>query len=130
HVGPPGRVLRLYVIPPRPSEAPSPPADPDWGRWLDPQTLGFDLSGLQPARSEWAPPCACDRQAAWTGTLPEHPDRPVRVEAGASRGRAVDFAGRPVRRGGGQGERAPRQAAPRAISGLCAGGCVATAPTR
>src|SRR5262249_57649839 len=108
HVGPPGRVLRLYVIPPRPSEAPSPPADPDWGRWLDPQTLGFDLSGLQPARSEWAPPCACDRQAAWTGTLPDQPDRPVRVEAAAYRGRPVYFEVMPARRGARAAGRPPR----------------------
>src|SRR5262249_57137938 len=107
HVGPPGRVLRLYVIPPRPSEAPSPPADPDWGRWLDPQTLGFDLSGLQPARSEWAPPCACDRQAAWTGTLPEHPDRPVRVEAAAYRGRPVYFEVMPAPRAAARARRRP-----------------------
>src|SRR5207244_2164305 len=55
-------------------------------------TLGFDLSkDLQPARPEWAPPCACDRQAAWTGSLPSRPDLEVRVEAAAYRGRPVYF---------------------------------------
>jgi hypothetical protein len=105
HLDPNGRLLRLYAIPPRHSEAPSTAADLDWGRWLDPQTLGFDLSGLQPARSEWAPPCACDRQAAWTGTLPDHPDRLVRVEAAAYRGRPVYFEVMPARR---EAERADR----------------------
>jgi hypothetical protein len=55
-------------------------------------TIGFNLvKDLKPARPEWAPPCACDRQAAWTGALPACPDLPVRVEAAAYRGRPVYF---------------------------------------
>lgn len=41
--------------------------------------------------AEWAPPCACDRQAAWTGSLPGRPDLELRVEAAAYRGRPVYF---------------------------------------
>src|SRR5262249_41560046 len=66
-------------------------ADLDWGRWFDPQTIGFDLNALRPTRPEFAPPCAADRQAAWTGALPDRPDRPVRVEVAAYRGRPVYF---------------------------------------
>src|SRR5262249_57957156 len=44
----------------------------------------------------WTPPCACDRQAAWSGTLPDCPDVPVRVEAAAYRGRPVYFQVLPV----------------------------------
>jgi serine/threonine-protein kinase len=92
HLDPNGRLLRLYVIPPRQSEAPPTPASPDWSRWFDPQTLGFDLvKDLTEVPPQWAPPCACDRQAAWTGALPDCPDAPVRVEAGAYRGRPVYF---------------------------------------
>ena len=81
---PNGRLLRLYAIPPRQAQAPPTPADPDWVRWFDPQTLGFALTELQLARPEWAPPCACDRQAAWTGAAA----RPPRL-AGAGRGRGL-----------------------------------------
>jgi serine/threonine-protein kinase len=98
HLDPIGRLLRMYAIPPSRSEAPFTPANPDWDRWFDPETLGFNLSVLQPAGPERAPPCACDRQAAWTGTLPDRRDRPVRVEAAAYRGRPVYFEIMPARR--------------------------------
>lgn len=89
HLDPSGRLVQMYAIPPRRSDAPPSPADLDWGRWFDPQTIGFDLNDLRLARPEWTPPCATDRQAAWTGTLPDRPDRPVRVEVAAYRGRPV-----------------------------------------
>ena len=98
HLDPNGRLLRLYAIPPRRSESPPTPDDPGWFRWFDPQMLGFDLEELQPARPEWTPPCACDRQAAWTGVLPDRPGVPVRVEAAAYRGRPVYFEVMPARR--------------------------------
>jgi serine/threonine-protein kinase len=92
HLSPNGRLLGLYAIPPRRSEEPPTPSDPDWGRWFGPQTLGFDLhNDLKPADPQWAPPCACDRQAAWVGALPDRPDWPLRVEAAAYRGRPVYF---------------------------------------
>jgi hypothetical protein len=104
---PNGRLLRLYAIPPRQSQAPPTPAEPDWVRWFDPQTLGFALTDLEPARPEWAPPCACDRQAAWTGALPDRPNRPVRVEAAAYRGHPVYFEIMPARREADQADRRP-----------------------
>src|SRR5262249_59320996 len=128
HLDPNGRLLRLSAIPPRHSQAPSTPADPDWGRWLDPQTLGFDLSGLQPARSEWAPPCACDRQAAWTGTLPDHPGRPVRVEAAAYRGRPVYFEVMPARRESERADRLPEGSLQGFILAFVAGAIVLAVP--
>src|SRR5262249_29881914 len=57
HLAPNGQLLRLYVIPPRHANAPPTAADVDWGRWFDPQALGFDLDqDLQPTAPEWAPP--------------------------------------------------------------------------
>jgi hypothetical protein len=92
HLGPNGQLLRLYAVPPRQSNAPPTSVNLDWSRWFDPQTIGFDLDkDLQPATPEWAPPCACDRQAARTGALADCPDFPVRVEAAAYRGRPVYF---------------------------------------
>jgi hypothetical protein len=100
HLAPNGRLLRLYAIPPRQASAPPTAVDVDWGLWFDPQTIGFDLNkDLQPTAPEWAPPCACDRQAAWTGALADCPNLPVRVEAAAYRGQPVYFEVMPARRG-------------------------------
>ncbi len=88
---PRGRLLRLYAIPPRKSDEPETPARPEWGRWFDKEAIGFALEDLEKADPQWAPPCACDRQAAWVGALPDRPDFPLRVEAAAYRGRPVYF---------------------------------------
>ena len=88
---PQGRLLRMYAIPPQLSTDPATPAGVDWGRWFDAPTIGFELKELKEVSPEWTPPCACDRQAAWVGALPERPDEPVRVEAAAFRGRPVYF---------------------------------------
>jgi serine/threonine-protein kinase len=99
HLAPNGRLLRLYAIPPRQASAPPTAVDVDWGHWFDPQTIGFDLNkDLHPTAPEWAPPCACDRQAAWTGALVDYPNLPVRVEAAAYRGQPVYFEVMPARR--------------------------------
>jgi serine/threonine-protein kinase len=98
HLAPNGWLLRLYAVPAPWSEAPPTPAEVDWGRWFDPATIGFDLGkDLTPIPPQWTPPCACDGQAAWSGTLPDCPDVPVRVEAAAYRGRPVYFQVLPVR---------------------------------
>jgi hypothetical protein len=103
HLDPNGRLLRLYAIPPPQSEAPPTGASPDWGRWFDPQTLGFDLErDLTEAAPRWTPPCPCDQQAAWTGALPDCPDVLVRVEAAAYRGRPVYFEVMPAWRKAGR----------------------------
>ncbi len=107
HLDPSGLLIRLYAIPPERSDAPPSPADLNWGRWFDPQTIGFDLNDLRPARPEWAPPCATDLQAAWTGTLPDRPDRPVRVEVAAYRGRPVYFEVMPANREADRPDRLP-----------------------
>jgi serine/threonine-protein kinase len=107
HLDPPGRLLRLYAVPPRRIDVPPTPADLDWGRWFDRETIGFDLSGLTPVSPIETPPCACDRQAAWAGTLPESPDVAVRVEAAAYRGRPVYFEVLPAGREGEPAESLP-----------------------
>jgi serine/threonine-protein kinase len=100
HLDPSGRLLRMYAVPPRQSNAPDTPPQPEWDRWFDKETIGFDLASLKVSRPEWTPPCACDRQAAWVGTLTDRPDFRVTVAAAAYRGRPVYFeimpAARPV----------------------------------
>jgi hypothetical protein len=91
HLDPRGRLLRLYAVPVQQSTDPPTPDNIDWSRWFDPATIGFDLRNLKEVQPEWTPPCACDRQAAWVGALPDRPDQPIRVEAAAFRGRPVYF---------------------------------------
>jgi hypothetical protein len=92
HLAPNGRLLRLYAIPPRQANAPPTAVDVDWGRWFDPLTINSELTkASQPTVPEWAPPCACDRQSAWTGALADCPNLPVRVEAAVYRGRPWPF---------------------------------------
>jgi serine/threonine-protein kinase len=92
HLSPTGQLLRFYAIPPRQSDAAPTHAEPEWGRWFDSTSIGFDITKeLRPVSPEWSPPCACDRQAAWAGALPDRPDVSVRVEAAAYRGRPVYF---------------------------------------
>ncbi len=122
HLDPNGRLLRLYAIPPRQSETPPTPANLDWGRWFDPQTLGFDLvKDLTEVPPQWTPPCACDRQAAWTGTLPDCPDVPVRVEAAAYRGRPVYFEVMPDWRQAERADRSPESVLTIVVFALLAG---------
>ena len=39
----------------------------------------------------WTPPVYSDARAAWTGSLAERPDIPMRIEAAAYRGKPVYF---------------------------------------
>jgi serine/threonine-protein kinase len=112
HLAPNGWLLRLYAVPPPWSEAPPTPAAVDWSRWFDPTTIGFDLGkDLTEVPPQWTPPCACDRQAAWSGTLPDCPEVPVRVEAAAYRGRPVYFQVMPAGRDPARSYRPPPSAA-------------------
>src|SRR5439155_12505222 len=55
------------------------------------EAAGLDLDQFQAAVPEWNSLAAADARAAWTGTYPGRPDLPLRVEAGAYRGRPVFF---------------------------------------
>ncbi len=82
-----GRLLRLRIVPPLAdrSAEPSPPAD--WSGLLE-------LAGLAPERVRSVAPTRqaslhVDERAAWTGTLADACDLPVRIEAGALRGAPI-----------------------------------------
>lgn len=56
----------------------------------------FGAAGLDPAAFSdgapgWTPPVPCDRVTAWTGSFPDHPDLPLRIEAASLQGRPVHF---------------------------------------
>jgi serine/threonine-protein kinase len=83
-----GRLLSLYVIPPEHDTTPPAPA-PDWRRLFE--AAGLDFAEFLAADPEWNSPVAADGRAAWTGAYPGRPDLPLRIEAGAYRGRPVFF---------------------------------------
>jgi serine/threonine-protein kinase len=83
-----GRLLSLYVVPPEHDTAkPGPP--PDWAKLFT--AAGLDIAQFRPAHPEWNSLVDADQRVAWTGTYPGRPDLPLRVEAGAWRGKPVFF---------------------------------------
>jgi len=52
---------------------------------------GLDQSKWQPAQPLWTPPVDSDARAAWTGSLAERSNIPMRIEAAAYRGKPVYF---------------------------------------
>jgi serine/threonine-protein kinase len=86
---PRGRLLRFHAVPPAQDESEQEPPSPDWTVFLE--RSGVDLSQLQPAGPKWTPAVPCDRRWTWQTTYPDQPDVPIRIEAGAYRGRPVHF---------------------------------------
>lgn len=90
YLDPAGRLIWFIVVPPQ-VDAPadkSPP--PDWAPLF--AAAGIDQAAFTPVESTWTPLTVSDTRAAWTGTYPDQPDIPVRIEAAAYRGKPVHFA--------------------------------------
>jgi hypothetical protein len=86
---PSGRMVQLVVVPPPVQEAASAAPLPEWPALL--AAAGFEPSAWKPVAPRWTPPVYADARAAWEGTWPNRPDLPVRLEAGAFRGKPVYF---------------------------------------
>jgi serine/threonine-protein kinase len=88
-----GRLTQLIVVPPQiehPAGAEvSPHGAPDWAPLFS--AAGLDPSKWPLAQPTWTPPVYSDARAAWTGTLAERPEIPMRIEAAAYRGKPVYF---------------------------------------
>jgi len=87
---PGGRLLGLEVVPPQFDETQATAADPDWTPLLS--RAGVDAASLAGADPQWTPPVHCDRRSAWTAKLEGPEAVPVRIEAGAWRGKPIYFA--------------------------------------
>ncbi len=87
-----GRLLELHVVPPQRDEGEATGAvpAPDWGPLFDAARLPRDR--FTEASPTWTPRAFADTRAAWTGTAPELPDVPLRIEAAAYQGRPVFFS--------------------------------------
>jgi serine/threonine-protein kinase len=86
---PRGRLLELHAVPPQFDDRATPAAAPDWGALF--RAAALDQQRFAPAAPQWTPRLFADARAAWTGTMPEHPDVTVRVEAAAYAGKPVFF---------------------------------------
>jgi hypothetical protein len=84
-----GRLTNFIEVPPQVAapDAAVPPAD--WAPLFS--AAGLDLSKWTPAQPAWTPPVFSDSRAAWTGTLAERPEMPMRIEAAAFQGKPVYF---------------------------------------
>jgi hypothetical protein len=84
-----GRLIHFEAVSPqKDSPAGSQPA-PDWGRLFSAAEL--DVAAFHLVDSEWTPLAWGDARAAWTGSVPGHPDIPLRIEAASYRGKPIYF---------------------------------------
>ena len=88
-LNPRGRLTQLTAIPPQVEQAEGAVSLPDWAPLFS--AAGLDRSKWPPAQPLWTPPVFSDARAAWTGSLAERPDIPMRIEAAAYRGKPVYF---------------------------------------
>ena len=88
-LNPLGRLTQLIAVPPQAEKPEGATASPDWTPLF--AAAGLDPSKWTPTQPAWTPPVYCDARAAWTGSLPDRPALPMRIEAAAYRGKAVYF---------------------------------------
>ena len=88
-LNPLGRLTQLIVIPPQIENPADAASSPDWATLFS--AAGLDPSRWPPAQPKWTPPVYGDARAAWTGSLAERPNTPMRIEAAAYRGKPVYF---------------------------------------
>ncbi len=89
NLNPLGRLTQLIAIPPQVEKPAAVANSPDWAPLFS--AAGLDMSKWPPAQPMWTPPVYSDARAAWTGSLAERPDIPIRIEAAAYRGKPVYF---------------------------------------
>jgi len=88
-LNPRGRLTQLIVVPPQVEMSGEAAASPEWAPLFS--VAGLDASKWVPAQPTWTPPVFSDARVAWTGSLPERPEIPMRIEAAAYRGKPVYF---------------------------------------
>ena len=88
-LNPLGRLTEFVAVPPQIEKPAGVAPSPDWAPLFS--AAGLDPSKWPPAQPMWTPPVYSDARAAWTGSLAERPDIPMRIEAAAYRGKPVYF---------------------------------------
>jgi hypothetical protein len=80
-----GYLLEFHGVPPQRAAPAATPPTVDWQVVFD--LVGWPRDRFTEAAPEWNGLTATDTRAAWTGTIPELGDIPLRLEAGAYAGR-------------------------------------------
>ena len=88
-LSPLGRLTQFVAIPPQVEKPAGSSPSPDWAPLFSAAEL--DPSKWLPAQPAWTPPVYGDARAAWTGSLAERPEIPMRIEAAAYQGKPVYF---------------------------------------
>jgi hypothetical protein len=88
-LNPLGRLTHLIAIPPQVEKPAGVAPSPDWAPLFS--AAGLDPSKWQPVQPTWIPPVYSDARVAWTGSLAERPNIPIRIEAASYRGKPVYF---------------------------------------
>ncbi len=86
---PQGRLLDFEAVPPEVDDSEEAGSEPQWLALFE--RAGLDLAAFTPARPTWNSLGGADLRRAWEGTLPDASHVPVKVEAGAYRGRPTFF---------------------------------------
>jgi hypothetical protein len=86
---PRGNLTQMIVVPPQVEKPLGAGSAPDWAPLFS--AAGLDPSKWPSAQPTWTPPVYSDARAAWSGSLAERPNIPMRVEAAAYRGKPVYF---------------------------------------
>lgn len=84
-----GHVRRFRAVPPQTEASSTAPAAFDWAPLF--QQAGLDAARFEKREPVQVPPSPFDERAEWTGSVPELPDVPLTVSAGAFRGKLVHF---------------------------------------
>jgi len=84
-----GRLRMLRAISPAVDSAGGQTDAPDWTALFT--SAGLDIASWVPTEPQWNPESYADTRAAWSGSFPDAPGIPVRIEAAALRGRPVSF---------------------------------------
>jgi serine/threonine protein kinase len=88
-LNPLGRLTQFLAVPPLVETPARAAPSPDWAPLFS--AAGLDPSKWPPTEPTWAPLIPTDVRVAWTGSLDERPDIPMRIEAAAFRGKPVYF---------------------------------------
>ncbi len=92
-LNPQGRLTKFVAVPPQVEKPNAANAStdrvPNWASLFS--AAGLDLSKWSSTTPAWTPPNYSDARAAWTGSLAERPDTPMRIEAAAYGGKPIYF---------------------------------------
>jgi serine/threonine-protein kinase len=84
-----GRLVEFSAVAPQFTENPAAQANADFSPAFAAAEL--DPSKFKETAPNWTPSVASDMRRAWEGSLPDHPEIPLRVEAAAFQGKIVYF---------------------------------------